>query len=132
MKFENKFQTASSDFKKFIVDTPNLIFRGRVVYVNKLGELLNLASGSTRTDLKLIITPKMEKEAPWLVDFLAILSLMERNIILEFIETNKDADSEILSTAINEGITVVSNDKFRQKRYHKLMSCGIPILTLRN
>lgn len=111
------------------VDTPNVIYSQNGESKRMEDGLIKLISRKTNRYFFLITTPKMRKES---ADF--ITNMMNRkekkklkNFEFVFVDEDKDPDEEIFKLAKLKKGSVISNDKFRQKKYDKYRGKGIKI-----
>lgn len=108
--------------KRVVLDTPNIIFFGTEVRKERIEEnslaILNLLS----QDLEIIasVTPKMVKETPNFCDlFIRAIHLRQGQSVRTI---NRDPDEVVLQLADEQGLPILSNDKFKQEKYLKYKS----------
>jgi hypothetical protein len=110
----------------YVVDTPNIIFYGGY---NQQRNVLNfialvnyILEGSIACILS--ITPKMLKIMPIGSFFYQVLTNTQ---LVNMVNTgHKDPDEIVLQIANEHSLPLISNDKFRQRRY-KILKTGVDV-----
>jgi len=102
-----------------VVDTPNVIYTQEGESKRMVEGLLRMITSKKNRYFYLITTPKMRKES---CSFIEKLMKSKDNLVnfeYVFVEEDKDPDEELLKLAHTFSCPVISNDKFRQKKYDK-------------